>query len=567
MKNSQSTAEGSLVPGIGRIPYPAYRGSEPYIFLSYAHKNAQQVYRQIQLLNELGYRVWYDEGIAPGNEWTDEIAAALEKSALFLVFITPESAASENVQNEINFALDEKKPFLAVHLEETELKGGVKLQISTKQAILYYTMTQEEYVYKLTSAFERMGLSKAGDVESADALTSLTPPGAKRRARLIAAAVGCLAALGVALFFLLRGGGGAPAPEASPTLIPGASQAGKRTEDGFQYTLFSDHVEITGYDPTRERLTVPETIEGLPVTALSAMTNLFVTETDLVSVTLPDTVTALGPYAFANSKNLTQITLSKNLMEIGDGAFSGCVSLKEISLPDSLRVIGVSAFMECGGLDGIALPQGLQEIRDYAFYYCTGLKTVALPQDLRVLGMGAFSLCTALESINLPAAVTAIPTNLLQGDTALKTVALEGEVTAVGDWAFYFCASLQGLSLPDSVASIGEYAFYGCSSLEKLTLPAGLTHLGPAALASCVQLRSLTFPEGVTALSDSLLMGCKRLSKAVLPAGLARIGEAAFDGCATLAAVEYGGTREQWLQIEIGEGNDALNRADIQYAL
>ena len=128
----------NLVPGTGRIPIPAYHGDKPYIFLSYAHKDAALVFAEILRLNELGYHVWYDEGIAPGNEWTDEIARALEGCSLFLVMITPAAAASENVQNEINYALDEKKPFLAVHLQETELKGGIRLQIGTKQAILKY---------------------------------------------------------------------------------------------------------------------------------------------------------------------------------------------------------------------------------------------------------------------------------------------------------------------------------------------------------------------------------------------------------------------------------------------
>ena len=63
------TEQTRLVPGVGRIPYPAYKGNEPYIFVSYAHKDSDAVFREIRRLNDLGYHVWYDEGIAPGNEW------------------------------------------------------------------------------------------------------------------------------------------------------------------------------------------------------------------------------------------------------------------------------------------------------------------------------------------------------------------------------------------------------------------------------------------------------------------------------------------------------------------
>ncbi|MBR5015554.1 MAG: toll/interleukin-1 receptor domain-containing protein, partial [Clostridia bacterium] len=111
--------ETKLVPGIGRLPYPAYRGTEPYIFISYAHDDKDIVFPEIKRFNEAGFHVWYDEGISPGNEWTDEIANALEKCAVFVVMITPVSALRKNVLNEVNFALDEDKPFLAIHLKET----------------------------------------------------------------------------------------------------------------------------------------------------------------------------------------------------------------------------------------------------------------------------------------------------------------------------------------------------------------------------------------------------------------------------------------------------------------
>lgn len=56
-----SKEETKLIPGKGRYPIPAYKGSEPYIFLSYAHKNADKVLPEIDRLRKLGYHVWYDE--------------------------------------------------------------------------------------------------------------------------------------------------------------------------------------------------------------------------------------------------------------------------------------------------------------------------------------------------------------------------------------------------------------------------------------------------------------------------------------------------------------------------
>ena len=150
-----------LVPGVGRLPYPAYRGNEPYVFVSYAHDDKDKVFAEIKRFNEAGFHVWYDEGISPGNEWSEEIADALDRCSVFVIMFTPVSAPRENVQNEIEYAVDEGKPFLAIHLEETQLPKGLKLRIGRKQAILKYTMSEEEYEYKYIEAFTRYGLKRA----------------------------------------------------------------------------------------------------------------------------------------------------------------------------------------------------------------------------------------------------------------------------------------------------------------------------------------------------------------------------------------------------------------------
>ena len=80
-------------------PFEAYRGDEPFIFVSYAHKDAASVFPELQTLRDAGYRIWFDEGIDPGNEWPDQIARALKRASMFLVFISPAAVASRNVRN------------------------------------------------------------------------------------------------------------------------------------------------------------------------------------------------------------------------------------------------------------------------------------------------------------------------------------------------------------------------------------------------------------------------------------------------------------------------------------
>jgi len=69
------------------LPFEAYQGPEPNIFVSYAHKGGASICPLISELRERGYRVWCDEGIDTGNEWPEEIAKALLGAAHFVVFL------------------------------------------------------------------------------------------------------------------------------------------------------------------------------------------------------------------------------------------------------------------------------------------------------------------------------------------------------------------------------------------------------------------------------------------------------------------------------------------------
>jgi hypothetical protein len=134
-----------------KAPFEAYRGSGEYAFVSYAHKDGAAVFPDITYLHEEGYRIWYDEGIDPGNEWPEEVAKALTGSSYFVVFVSPNAVDSSNVRIEINFALARKKPFLAIHIVETSLPVGLELQMGSIQAVMRFRMSEATYHRKLSS--------------------------------------------------------------------------------------------------------------------------------------------------------------------------------------------------------------------------------------------------------------------------------------------------------------------------------------------------------------------------------------------------------------------------------
>jgi len=133
-------------------PFPAYRGDEPYIFVSYAHTDTASVYPEIARLTGQGFNIWYDEGISPGTVWRDELGRALENCSAFLLFVSQGMNASDHCMKELNFALDGDCGLLVVHLEETELSAGLRLSLSDRQAILKYELTDASYQATLDAA-------------------------------------------------------------------------------------------------------------------------------------------------------------------------------------------------------------------------------------------------------------------------------------------------------------------------------------------------------------------------------------------------------------------------------
>jgi len=132
-----------------KSPFPAYKGGNPFMFTSYAHEDMKTVFRVIKKLNTSRYRIWYDEGIEPGNEWPEVVGKAIIKCSQFLVFMSSYAALSRNVRNEINLAFNENKEILVVFLDETQLTEGMKLQIGTVQFINKYEFTEKEFFNKL----------------------------------------------------------------------------------------------------------------------------------------------------------------------------------------------------------------------------------------------------------------------------------------------------------------------------------------------------------------------------------------------------------------------------------
>lgn len=114
----------------------AYIGGKPYIFISYAHADKDEVLNILQKLMDNNFRFWFDEGLTPGNEWREELVEALKNTHTFLVFISRNSIISDYVPKEINYAINNHiKQIIPVYLTKTQLPGKIYIEISHIQAI------------------------------------------------------------------------------------------------------------------------------------------------------------------------------------------------------------------------------------------------------------------------------------------------------------------------------------------------------------------------------------------------------------------------------------------------
>ena len=148
---------------MSQLPFKAYSGDEPFVFISYAHKDSDKVFPIIDQLHKKGYRIWYDEGIDPGSEWPEAIAQNLTNATAVILFVSPNSMDSHNVRREVTFSINLRKLMLSVYLQPTEMSAGMSLQLGLNQAVHYYTyQTDNEFFDKLLPSIpkETLGASE-----------------------------------------------------------------------------------------------------------------------------------------------------------------------------------------------------------------------------------------------------------------------------------------------------------------------------------------------------------------------------------------------------------------------
>ncbi len=278
-----------------RAKMTPYEGDEPYIFVSYAHKDSDVVMPILEALDESGYRVWYDAGIEAGTEWPDYIAEHIENSTAMIIFLSKNSIDSSNCRQEINYGIDLGLPMLSVYIEELSLKGGLRMRLGLIQSMfLYRHPSLESFMTEL----RRASLLAPCRDGAPDTEQHYSAQRTVKRSEPVASAPKA----------------SEPQSSASSDFIVNGGQLVKYVGKG-------SHADIP---------------EGVTVIGERAFSNC----TQLVSVSFPSTLNFISPYAFSNCRRLVMVHMPKSVWGIGGYAFEGCDSLGAAFISRSVTLGG-----------------------------------------------------------------------------------------------------------------------------------------------------------------------------------------------------------------------------------
>ena len=278
----------------------------------------------------------------------------------------------------------------------------------------------------------------------------------------------------------------------------------------------------------------------------------------LTSITIPNSVTTIGGYAFYGCTGLTSVIIPNSVTTIEHYAFSGCSGLPSITIPNSVTTIGDNAFngvinivyygtatdyynwgamyrnkyYESGfvyedstktillkyvGTDtNVTIPNSVDTIGAYAFQN-SGLTSITIPENVRYVGYKAFGV-----DYDHSSSLTTVVWNAK--NAFIDTDGMNSDI----DSPFYGCSNISTVTFGDSVRVIPDYLFTNRTGLTSVTIGNSVTTIGGSAFAGCSGLTSVTIPNSVTTIGGSAFAGCSGLTSVTLPNSVDTIWHYAF---------------------------------------
>ena len=492
--------------------FEAYVGKEPYLFVSYSHRDTEIVYPVLDALYDRKYRLWYDESCENGNDFRDELRERIEKAEAVILFVSEHSMSSPFCGMEVIVARENKKRIYPIYLDHAQIPAAFQLLLSNT-----HHSTVED-MDKLMKAMVR-------DLPAV-AMDRLTTEGG----------------------LLQKCEDNGKSIVVDDGIVEIAAEAFKNRRALHKIEL-PETLETIGYESFRgctnlEYMVIPEMTVRIGESAFRDCTSM-------KSLQVTNSCIKIGERAFENCARLSEVILPEGLTEIYGGVFNSCKSLKLIKLPKKLTIIGESAFSDCISLEEMDIPESVTKIDDLVFNGCTTMSNVELHDGLKKIGKSAFKNCKSLTKISLPASVSSISNAPFRGCESLKSIKVDSKNKYYksepnkregNDHVLFnknkstiiaYPASSREVQydIPDSVTIISDWAFCECKKLNRITIPDSVHEIGEGAFCNCVLLDEVDIPDSVTKVDDCVFRGCSNLEKVVIPSSVTELGWGLFDGC------------------------------------
>ena len=266
------------------------------------------------------------------------------------------------------------------------------------------------------------------------------------------------------------------------------------------------------------------------------------------SVVIPDTIIAIGDFAFEECSSLASVTIPNSVKSIGEGAFFECVSLTSIMIPNSVINIGEIAFVYCSSLANMTVEVGntIYDSRNNCNAIIetatnkliAGCKNTTIPTNVTSIGMNAFYACP-ITSITIPNSVTTIGAGAFAECDLLKSLAIPRSVTTLGEAAFALCESLILLDIPNTVSRIGMDAFAETGIYNnKSNWDNGVLYISNCLIEAQRDISgNYTVKKDTRLIADGAFYRCYSLHSITIPENVASVGELAFSRCSELNTV------------------------------
>lgn len=503
---------GVVPPGIEILSSPFQADEEePFVFISYSHKNRIRVLEIIKTLYEAGWRIWYDEGLSVGDKYDETLEEHVKKCSAFLLFVTEESVESSYIKDyEITWAKEYNKPvikcILDYHVNYTIKNGNVVGTVSPAE---------------IETKFEQIeGLSKGNKREAKGVLIAVDPAArdkakdgfayclyskqAKATAQTIISEV---VNSGCNLFDAVKNGEDDSLLQKCATLI-----------------IFIDKGFLKDEHLTEILLTEYTADKDIVVCQLQNITDADLPEslTDIYKIQWLNFVYGLAPdmmdhlllhlqkrgcrdsavipgFSYNKTENGIVITrylgLKQNprieyeygvnpVVAIAAGAFRNCFQLKSVVIPNSVKEIGDGAFEGCSKLVSIEIPDSVTRIGAEAFKNCTSLRDIVIPDSVIEIGENSFfNTAYFNDSTNWEDNALYIGHHFIRAKTGITGAFFvkTGTLTIVRS-AFEHC-SYSSITIPDGVKRIVDWICSGCLALDSITIPDSVTVIGKDAFS------------------------------------------------------------------------------------